>query len=291
MPRYCWLGDKLVPERSAKVSVLDRGLLLGEGLFETMRAYNGKVFALGRHYKRMKAGARVLEIPLPPLRYVEDAIAKLLAANRLSEARVRLTITSGPGGPGLLPTGPTSPTMIILAHPLDALPDRLYRKGARAVILPIRKSTGSTLTGIKTTSYVENIIGRRMAKKAGADEGIFLNSEGDLCEGAASNIFLVKYSDLYTPDTGSGCLPGITREIVLELAPKAGLTPQERALSPIDLVDAEEAFITSSTRELIPLVEVDGDEIGEGRPGSKTARLRQIYREMVERYCPSPRRE
>lgn len=286
MPRYCWLGGKLVTERSAKVSVLDRGLLLGEGLFETMRAYNGKVFGLGRHYRRMKAGARILGIPAPPLRRIEDAIDEVLKANRLPDARVRLTLTSGPGGPGLLPSGPTEPTTIILAHPLDTVPDRLYRKGARAVTLSIRKSSGTTLAGIKTTSYAENVIGRRMAKRQGVDEGIFLNTEGDLCEGTASNIFVIKYGNLYTPDTDSGCLPGITREVVLELAPKAGLKPAERALSPIDLADADEAFLTSSTREIVPLVEVDGEGIGDGTPGPLTSELHHLYSQMVEKHCP-----
>ncbi len=286
MPRYCWLGGKLVTERSAKVSVLDRGLLLGEGLFETMRAYNGKVFSLGRHYRRMKAGAKTLGIPLPPLRQIEDAIDELLVANRLRDARVRLTITSGPGGPGLLPSGPTEPTVIILAHPLEGVPERIYRKGVKAITLPIRKSARTTLAGIKTTSYAENVIGRRIAKRAGADEGLFLNTEGDLCEGTASNIFIIKYGNLFTPDVASGCLPGITREVVLELAPKAGLKPLEKALSPIDLADADEAFLTSSTRELMPLVQVDADEIGSGKPGPMTAELHRLYRETVAKQCP-----
>jgi branched-chain amino acid aminotransferase len=286
VPRYCWLGEKLVTERSAKVSVLDRGLLLGEGVFETMRAYNGKVFALGRHYRRMKEGAKTLGIRVPPLRSIEDAIDVLLQANRLEDARVRLTVTSGPGGPGILPSGPVEPTLIILAHPLDSISERLYRKGARAITLPIRKSAGTTLAGIKTISYAENVIGRRIAKRHGVDEGIFLNTEGDLCEGTASNIFLIKYENLYTPDRDSGCLPGITREVVLELAPKAGLKPLERALSPIDLADADEAFLTSSTREIIPLVEVDGEEIADGRPGPITSELHRLYKETVEKLCP-----
>ncbi len=288
LPRYCWLNGKLVRERSAKVSVLDRGLLVGEGIFETMRAYNGKVFALARHYKRLKEGAKVLGIPVPALREIEDAVDALLEANRLRDARVRLTITSGPGGPGLVVRERHEPTVIILAHPIDDLPERMYRKGVRAVTLPLRKAAGTALAGIKTTSYVENVIGRKIAGEQGVDEGIFLNTEGELCEGTASNIFLVKYDNLYTPDLGSGCLPGITREVVLELAPKAGLLPSERALSPIDLADADEAFLTSSTRELMPLVEVDGDEIGDGRPGPRTAELHKLYKELVARAC-SPR--
>jgi branched-chain amino acid aminotransferase len=286
MARYCWLDGKIVSEKVAKVSVLDRGLLLGEGLFETMRAYNGRVFALSRHYKRLSEGAKVLGITVPGLREIEDGIYDLLEANKLKDARVRLTVTSGPGGPGLLPEGPTNPTVIILAHPLEALPTRILRRGARATILPIRKIARSPLGVIKTTSYAENVLGRRLAKQAGADEGIFLNTEGDLCEGTASNIFLVKFGKLFTPDLASGCLPGVTRAVVLEIAPKAGLEPEETSLSPIDLADTDEAFLTSSTREIVPLTVVDGETVGTGRPGEATAALAQRYRELVLRQCP-----
>lgn len=286
VPRYCWLNGKTVPERTAKVSVLDRGLLLGEGLFETMRAYNGKVFAFGRHYKRLKEGAKVLGIAVPPLRLLEEAVDALLQANKLREARVRVTITSGAGGPGILPEEQMEPTVLILAHPLEDTNTRIYRKGARAVTLPIRKVAGAYLGGVKTTSYAENVVGRRLARRAGADEGLFLNTAGDLCEGTASNIFLVKYDELYTPDLASGCLPGVTRSVVLEIAPGVGLRPKETSLSPIDLADADEAFLTSSTREVVPLTLVDGEPVGDGSPGEATLELARAYKEHVERLCP-----
>lgn len=275
MAQYCYLNGKLVPERTAKVSVLDRGLLLGEGVFETMRAYEGRIFALNRHMDRLRDGARVLGLKIPA--GIERGLADLLEANKLKDARVRLTVTSGPGGPGLLGAD-VEPTVIALAHKLE---DSGGAK--RAITLPMRKYASTSLTGIKTISYGENLMGRKMAAEAGVDEGIFLNTDGDICEGTASNVFLIRYGALYTPSLASGCLPGITRDIVLECAADAGLTPHEEAISPLDLIQAEEAFLTSSTREIMPLVEVDGRSIGSGEPGPATGRLHDVFRASVAR--------
>lgn len=273
MPQFCYLNGKLVPERTAKVSVLDRGLLLGEGVFETMRAYDGRIFALDRHLDRLRHGADVLGLTMPF--GLRAGLEELLIANKLRDARVRLTVTSGPGGPGLLGRD-VEPTVVALAHPME---DTGGPK--TAIILPMRKYAAASLVGVKTISYGENLIGRKMAAEGGVDEGIFLNTDGDVCEGTASNVFLIRYGELYTPGVGSGCLPGITREVALECAPAAGLTPHEGSISPIDLAQAEEAFLTSSTREIMPLVAVDGRPIGDGSPGEATARLHDAYRKFV----------
>lgn len=285
MARYCYLNGKLVPEKTAKVSVLDRGLLLGEGVFETMRAYNGKVFAIDRHLRRLRNGAKAMGLALPTATTLGDALGELLTANKLQDARVRLTVTSGPGGPGLVVADGVEPTVIVLAHPIATPDPRIYQSGMVAITLPMKKYAAAPLVGIKTVSYGENLAGRRMAADAGADEGIFLNSEGDVCEGTASNLFIVSYGKLLTPNLDSGCLPGITREVVLELARPCGLEPEEQTLSPIDLAQAEEAFLTSSTRELMPLVTLDGAPIGQGAPGEATRRLHQAYRDEVGVVC------
>lgn len=285
MPRYCYVNGKLVSEKSAKVSVLDRGLLLGEGIFETMRAYSGQVFGISRHLRRLQRGAEALGLRLPSASELRSATSELLKANKLESARVRMTITSGPGGPGIITPPDIEPTVVILAHPLELPNERIYRHGIRGVILPIRKFASAPLVGIKSISYGENLAGRRMAADAGGDEGIFLNHLGDLCEGTASNVFLYRYGELLTPDLESGCLPGITREVVLEVALGEGLKVRETAVSPIDLAQAEEAFLTSSTRELMPLVEIDGLPIGSGTPGPVTARLHKAYRDVVIAEC------
>lgn len=269
------------------MSVLDRGFLLGEGLFETMRAYNGRIFGIDRHLRRLHKGAEALGLRLPSAAQLRSATSELLQANKLERARVRMTITSGPGGPGIVASTAVEPTVVILAHPLDLPSERVYRHGMRGVILPIRKFASAPLVGIKSISYGENLAGRRLAAEAGADEGIFLNHLGDLCEGTASNVFLYRFGELLTPDLESGCLPGITREVVLEAAPSLGLKVKTTAVSPIDLAQAEEAFLTSSTRELMPLVEIDGLPIGSGVPGPITERLHAAYREIVEAECGS----
>lgn len=285
MPRYCHLNGKLVPEKTARISVLDRGFLLGEGIFETMRSYNSRVFGIDRHLRRLRKGAEALGLQLPSVAQLRSATDELLAANKLEQARVRLTITSGPGGPGINTPKDIEPTVVILAHPLELPSERLYRQGMRAIVLPIRKFAAAPLVGIKSVSYGENLAGRRLAAEAGADEGVFLNHLGDLCEGTASNVFVYRYGELITPDLDSGCLPGITREIVLEIAPGLGLKVRETAVSPIDLTQAEEVFLTSSTRELMPLVEIDGLPIGRGMPGPVTERLHGTYREVVRAEC------
>lgn len=275
---YAWLNGKMVPEREAAVSLADRGVLFGDGLFETLRAYNGNVFRLLRHLARLEAGAAALSIPLPcPTEALAEAVAETLHANRLGNASVRLTLTRGPG-PGIqLPLSP-EPTLFITARALTV--DRAGQP-CTAHVVSFPRNERSPLVRLKTLNYLECVLGREEARRAGADEGLFRNRRGSLTEGAASNLFLVREGVLFTADEDSGLLPGITREAILELASTLGIPRRVSPVAMTVLGTATEAFLTNTLIEVAPLVAVDGRPVGSGEPGPVTRRLAEAYRDLV----------
>jgi branched-chain amino acid aminotransferase len=282
MSDIVYKNGMLLPLSEANVSVLDYGLLYGYGLFETMRAYDGRVFRIDRHLRRLERLAGVLGISVD-IRVLKDAVMETIRANKLKDARIRATVTIGEGEMTPSPDTCEKPTVIVLAAPYRAYPKAVYQKGFRAIVSSIRRNSQSPLSGIKSSNYLESILARQEAKTAGVDEAIFLNEKGLLAEASMSNIFIVAGETLKTPDRESGILPGITRETVLEITAKLGLKVIEQKVTLNELVNAQEAFLTNSLIEIMPLVEVEKKKIGSGRPGDITGKLIDSYRELVKK--------
>jgi branched-chain amino acid aminotransferase len=262
------LNGRLVTEEDARVSIFDRGLLFGDGVFETMRAVAGRPFRLERHARRLErsAGSIGLDLPWPPDR-VGPLIHALLEANRLSEARLRLTITRGRGRPGDFIGTDSPPTVIATAAAFQALPARDY------------------MEGVKVSIASASVLARREARQQGAREAILLNGSGCVTEGTASNIFLVEEGALVTPPAPEGSLPGITREAILELTRESGRTAREEPVAAERLHAAREIFLTNTSWEVLPVTRIGDRTISEGRPGPVTCSLLHLYRSLVRREC------
>ncbi len=268
-----------MPAGEAAVDPRDRGFTLGDGLFETMRVRGGAVLRIERHLSRLRAGAAVLGLsPLPKDEDLTDAIARTLAANGLTDAAVRLTVSRGiPERRGLLPEAEASPSLVVHAEPFTGYPADLYDRGVRAVISGIPRNEHSPLARVKSLNYLDNVLARREAQARGADDALLLNTAGDLTCASAANLFLLLDASLVTPSVASGALAGTLRALVAaELAPRAGLEVVERAVRPEELRAAEEVFLTNALLGIVPLTEVDGLPIGTGGPGSISAELLDV---------------
>ena len=274
--RWVYLNGELVAAEQAALPALDRGLLYGYGLFETMRSYSGRVFRLAEHYRRLEAGAELLAIPVPlTLAALEEAVDTTLARNGLAGAYVRLTVTAGPDG------GRAS--VLLTAREVTEYPPELHRRGMAAVVSAVRRNETSPLARVKSLNCLDNLLAREEARRSGAGEALLLNTREFIAEGAASNVFLVRNGTLVTPGVEAGALPGITRQAVLELAGEEGIEVVETSLALAELAGAGEAFLTNSVMEVMPLVSVDGRPVGPGSPGPLTERLARRYRDLVAR--------
>jgi branched-chain amino acid aminotransferase len=277
-----WLNGDLVPESQAHISLFDRGYLYGDGLFETMRAYAGKVFRLEQHWRRLVSAGQAVELPIP-LAHAEisSAIADLLKANNLADAYLRLTVSRGIGlGP--LPEANLTPTLSIIARPLHLPSAKEYQKGWRGLLVATSLAPGSLQSGLKSLSYLDKIYAKLQARRAGANEAILFNSAGRVTEGATTNIFLVKENRLLTPALENGLLPGITRRVIFDLAKNLELSSAEIELTPQDIFSAQECFLTNSLLEIMPLVRLDEKAIAGGVPGPVTGALQAGYRRLVQ---------
>jgi len=284
MEGIIYLNGKLVPAQEAKISPFDRGLLYGYGLFETMRSYNEHVFRLDRHLARLRRSAMVLALASELEAYdLEQAIYKTLEANHLKDARIRLTVSAGIGERGLAPPSLGQLMVMVFAEKLSLPSTQVYRRGIRAAIVSTRRNSLSPLSQIKATNYLDSFVALSQAVASGAEEAILLNERGFIAECSTSNIFLVAEGILITPSVESGILPGITREAVLELAGDLGIETVEREIPEADLFQAEEAFLTTSVREVVPITSVNGKPVGSGKPGTVTKRLMAAYKELVEK--------
>lgn len=275
-----YLNGEYVDAEEARVSVSDRGLLLGFGLFETLRAYFGIPFRLARHLERLYSSARTLDLPLPAEREeIGRAVLKVLKLNGLGEARIRITFTGGAPPSAEIPMG----SAIVSAVPVEGLPPEMYEKGVRVILTDLDKSMG--LARHKTTDAMPKVIAHREAERAGAFEAVFRNPAGRISECATSNIFLVTAGELRTPPVSEGLLPGITREIVLSLARELGIPAAEATIREEDLYGADEVFVTASVKEIVPVVRVGEESVGPGRPGPLTRKIHEAYRARVRKEC------
>ncbi|MFM8953857.1 MAG: branched-chain-amino-acid transaminase [Planctomycetaceae bacterium] len=283
MSRIVFMNDRLVPEAEARVSVFDHGLLYGDGVFEGLRSYSGRVFRLDEHLDRLYASARAicLEIPLAK-EVVAKAVNDTLAANRLSDGYVRLVVTRGAGSLGLDPNRTKNPQVIVIADTIALYPREHYEKGLRIVTAATQRTQSAALSPrIKSLNYVNNIMAKLEGLQAGCVEALMLNHKGEVAECTGDNIFVVRGTKLLTPPPDAGILEGITRNAVMELAQAAGIDCREQTLVRHDLYTADECFLTGTAAEVIPVVEVDGRKIGAGVPGPITARLTTDFHALV----------
>lgn len=281
MDEIVYLNGRLIPRSQARVSALDYGFLYGFGLFETMRAYEGRVFRLDRHLSRLEDSVKVLGLSIERVG-LKSAVMDTIRANRLGDARIRITVSPGEGAINAEPGTCVKPTVLVVAEKYILYRQQVYRKGFRAIVSSIRRNSHSPLSGLKSTSYLESILARQEARVAGVDEAICLNERGFVAEASMSNIFLVADGILKTPGLESGILPGITRQAVMELASETGITSRECDIRLEELFRAQEAFVTSSLIEVMPLTQIDNKPIGNGRPGTITGRLMAVYKKLVK---------
>lgn len=288
MTEIVYLNGRLVPRFEARLSPFDRGFLYGYGLFETMRAYRGHIFRLDSHLTRLRCSAESIGLTHGMLSTEEGkqslkaACAATLEANELSDARIRLTVSTGEGDM-TFDSGPCpEPTILIAARSLAPLPPERYEAGFKAALSFLRRNSQSPLSRLKSTCYLENILARTTARASGYDEAIFLNEQGYLAEGSTTNVFLVRDGELITPSFESGVLPGIARETVLEIARTSNTKATERAVELKELIEAEEAFLTNSILEVMPLTWFEGKPVGTGEPGRLTRELMTAYRKLVD---------
>lgn len=276
-----WVNGERQSAGAAHVSGFDRGLLLADGVFETMRVHGGTVFRLDRHLARLAGALDALDIaPVPEAR---DVVLGAVDDAGASDAAVRLTVTRGAGGGVAPPARPSRPTVVVAVQPLPDFPPRLYAEGLTAHVASGRRNERAMTAGLKTLAYTDAVMAMIEARRAGADEALFLDTDGHCSEATASNLFAVVGGALLTPPLTCGALPGVTRAGVLELADSFGIAVAERAFGLDELLAADEALLTSSLRELAPLVRVEGQPIGPGVPGPVTRALADAFAALVRR--------
>jgi branched-chain amino acid aminotransferase len=280
-----YLNGEYVPASHARLPVDDRGVLFGDGVFETVRAYRGEPFRLDRHLERMTGACRELRLEMPRGGgEIAEVVRTLIAENGLEsgDARVRVTVTGGaPAGPTTLDRDGRA-TIFILARPYRPHPDQVYRRGISLVISDVRRNASSPLSAIKSANYLDSLIARQEAADRGADDAVILSSDGTLSEATTSNLFMVRGGDVLTPDTSCGLLPGITREAVIELCGGLGITCARVTTGPEDLFFANEVFLTNSMVEVLPVREIAGRAV-RACPGPVTESLAAAYRKLVAR--------
>lgn len=279
-----YIDGKFFDEKTAKVSVFDHGLLYGDGVFEGIRAYNGRVFKLAEHIDRLfySAHALLLNIPLSRQKMIE-AVVETCRRNKLRDGYIRLIVTRGIGSLGLNPNSCKRPSVIIIAGKIQLYPEEYYSRGLQIITVPTVRNLHSALNpAIKSLNYLNNILAKIEAINGGCEEAIMLNAQGFVAECTGDNLFVVKGNHLSTPPLSAGALYGITRGVVMDLAQQNGLTVSEPDLTRYDLFNADECFLTGTGAEIIAVVKIDGRVIGKGRPGPITARLIKRYHELTK---------
>ncbi len=278
-----WLHDRLVDEADAKISVFDHALLYGDGVFEGIRVYGGKIFEFDAHLDRLYNSAKVIRLVIPmDKQTLAAAVTKTLEANNVVDGYIRLIITRGTGDLGLDPLICKEAGVIIIADNIQLYPEQLYETGLKVVsAATIRNHPLSLPPQIKSLNYLNNILAKIEALDKGVSEAIMYNHEGYVAEAVADNVFIVKNGVIYTPPTQAGSLPGITRAVVIRLAKKENLEVIEKNLTRFDLYVCDEFFLTGTAAEVIGIVDIDGRVIGDGKPGPITRLLRKKFYEYT----------
>lgn len=270
------LGD----EASATISVLDRGFLYGDSVYEVLRTYDGKPFALDAHLDRLERSSQLLDIPWPLARTeLIDELDRVMAAAGNAESYLRVIITRGGGPIGLDPALADHPNLVVIATELKTLPEQMYEQGVKVCLIAAGRSAVDSLdAGAKSGNYLTNLLALRQAKQRGAHEALLLDAHGRVCEGSSSNVFALEGGQLRTPPLDVGILEGITRREIIALATRLGTPVQEVEIPPDELCAAEEVFLTSTIREVLAVTRIDDVVIGDGKPGPFTKQLRAAFR-------------
>lgn len=278
-----YIDGKFYPKSEAKVSVYDHGLLYGDGVFEGIRAYEGSVFKLKEHIDRLyqSAHAIMLDIKMPKKEMI-NAVIKTLKKNNQRDSYIRLVVTRGKGDLGLNPKKCEKPTIIIISDVIKLHMGDMKEKGMTAMITWVRRDAiDATTHEIKSLNYMNSILAKIEANNAHVDEAISLERTGYVCEGVAENIFIVRDGAIFTPHSSTGALPGITAQVVVQLARGLGYDARERNISPFELFTADEVFFTGTAAEVIPVREINKRKIGNGKPGPVTKRLMEEFQKTV----------
>jgi branched-chain amino acid aminotransferase len=278
-----WLDEKLVEEQDAKISVFDHGLLYGDGVFEGIRFYNGRVFRLEEHISRLYDSARAILLNMP---WTQEQVCQFtvdtIKANGLSDGYVRLVVTRGTGGLGLNPYLCERPSMFIIASTISLYPEEYYTNGLAIITCATRRPTPAALMPqVKSLNYLNNIMAKVEAIQSGAMEAVMLNEQGYVAECTGDNLFLLKNGKLLTPPVSDGALDGVTRRVILELADQLGIPWAEQTLTRYDIFVADECFLTGTAAEVIPVISLDRRPIGKGVPGPLTAKFITAFRALA----------
>ena len=278
-----YIDGEFLPKAEAKVSVFDHGLLYGDGVFEGIRSYNGRVFKLDEHLERLYDSAKSIMLQIPiPIETMKETVLETLRRNHLTEAYIRLIVTRGVGDLGLDPDKCPKPSIIIIADKIVLYPQKFYEDGLEIVTASVRRNYAEAINPrIKSLNYLNNILAKIEGKQAGAEEVLMLNVEGYVVECSGDNIFWIKNEILVTPPVHMGILEGVTRNSVINLARDAGIHVEERVFTRHDLYIADECFLTGTAAEVIPVVKIDRRAIGDGQPGKITQRLISAFRQYA----------
>jgi branched-chain amino acid aminotransferase len=279
-----YINGKYCDEAEATISVFDHGLLYGDGIFEGIRAYNGRIFRLKEHIDRLFCSAKAILLTIP-LSHSEmmAAVVNTCRQNDVRDGYIRLVVTRGAGTLGLNPNRCKNPCVIVIAGKIQLYPPELYQKGMDIITVPTVRNLHSALNpAIKSLNYLNNILAKIEANNAGCEEAVMLNAEGFVAECTGDNLFIVKENQVLTPPLTAGALYGITRRVVLDMAQELGYRATETNLTRYDLFNADECFLTGTGAELVPVVRIDGRVIGEGKPGPITSRLVEQYRALTK---------
>jgi branched-chain amino acid aminotransferase len=280
-----WISGKLYNKEDAKISVYDHGLLYGDGVFEGLRSYNGKVFRLREHLERLWQSAKAiwLEIPMT-MEAMGDAVNETLKANGIQDGYIRLVVTRGAGSLGLDPNRTSDPQIIIITDHIALYPQEFYENGLDIITAStVRNHPAALSPRIKSLNYLNNIMAKIEGMRAGCVEALMLNHKGEVAECTADNIFIVKKGQLLTPPLDAGILEGITRNAILEIARESGVATFEVSLTRHDIFVADECFLTGSGAEVIPVVKLDSRPIGDGKPGKLTKELKKKFHELIRK--------
>ena len=285
MPQQVYISGKFYDKENAKISVYDHGLLYGDGVFEGLRVYGGKVFCLDEHLDRLWGSAQAIQLEIPMSQAaVAAAVIECLKLNEIRDGYVRLVVTRGAGYLGLDPNKTSNPQVIIIADSIALYPDELYEQGLAIVTASTQRSHPAALNPrIKSLNYLNNILAKLEGLQAGCVEALMLNHKGEVAECTGDNIFIVRDSDLLTPPLDAGILEGITRRVAMGLARESGIAVHEVAITLYDVYVAQECFLTGSAAEVVPVVKVDNRVIGTGRPGPITIDLMERFHTLTRR--------
>ena len=284
MEPIVYLNGKFVALADAKVSIMDRGFCYGDALFETMRAYSGKIFYLDRHLDRLEHGAQSIFLKIPMSRQeLENVLYQTLEKNDCPDAVIRLTLTRGEGILGKLWQTNTTHHLSIHVRPYKSPPEEWYSNGVPVSLIPnSAPKVGNLERQIKSANYLNHILARKQAEDLNSVDGIMVNEQGEVCDSTISNVFLVKEGEICTPAVNGYVLAGVTRQVVLQLAGQAGIACQERTINANEVLRSDELFLTNTGWEILPVTRIDGQTIGSGQPGPVTDALRREFRKCVD---------